>query len=427
MEIFDPQAHTSGRSASYRCLLRYRGASTYPYLKKSFAVKLIDETGGDLDADLFGIRKENSWILNSMVVDRIRMRDRICFDLWNAISQTPYPTAYGNRNGTEGRFVELFLNGEYNGLYCFTDKIDRKLLALKKAKAQADGTAHLRGLLYKGGTWCDAIMLRGYDESARTDTACWNGWELKYPEDYPSAATWQPLADLIDFCNSSAFASSYTDYFYLDNMVDYATLILAFHIRDIGFKNSYLSTPDIRNGHKFLITPWDMDTSLGGEWDGQHYDELAGMSAITKPLPFALLYNYDMDNFRERLRTRWGELSSTVLPPSAINRRLDDYAQAFRISGAWQREYERWNDNPVPLAEHIDEELDYVKDWYKRNYVNVCHLMDVETTSVEAPFVSAEKTPVEVYTVEGCRVPTLRKGVNIVRYPDGSSRKVLVR
>ena len=133
--IVDAEMRTEGRlMASFDCKLRYRGASSLKYEKKSFAIKLLDSDGEDLDANVFGIRKENDWILDAMAIDRIRMRNRVCFDIWNEISKTPYKTDFDNRNGTLGYFVEVYLNGEYHGLYCMTDKIDRKLLGLKKAK-----------------------------------------------------------------------------------------------------------------------------------------------------------------------------------------------------------------------------------------------------------------------------------------------------
>jgi hypothetical protein len=111
-----------------------------------------------LNADIFGIRKENSWILDAMAIDRTRMRNRVCFDVWNSMSRTSYDTKYDNRNGTNGVFVEVFINGEYNGLYCLSDKIDRKLLGLKKTKLDDEGEVSIRGLLYKGIKWhgyCD--------------------------------------------------------------------------------------------------------------------------------------------------------------------------------------------------------------------------------------------------------------------------------
>ena len=75
IEISDMQKRTEGQqTAFYDCTLRYRGASSLAYDKKSLNLKLTDENGADLDVSLFGIRAENSWILDAMTIDRSRMR-----------------------------------------------------------------------------------------------------------------------------------------------------------------------------------------------------------------------------------------------------------------------------------------------------------------------------------------------------------------
>jgi len=58
--------------------------------------------------------------------------------------------------------------------------------------------------------------------------------------------------------------------------------------------------------------------------------------------------------------------------PENVYRRIDDYAAQFTSSGAWRREVEKWDGNPVPLKENLADETEYVKDWYARNYKNVC-------------------------------------------------------
>ena len=88
--IFDPERRTEGRlSSSFSCKVRYRGATSLRYEKKSFTVKLLDENGENLDANVLGIRNENDWILDAMAIDRIRMRNRVCFDLWIEMNRTP--------------------------------------------------------------------------------------------------------------------------------------------------------------------------------------------------------------------------------------------------------------------------------------------------------------------------------------------------
>ena len=411
--IVDAEMRTEGRlMASFDCKLRYRGASSLKYEKKSFAIKLLDSDGEDLDVNVFGIRKENDWILDAMAIDRIRMRNRVCFDIWNEISKTPYKTDFDNRNGTLGYFVEVYLNGEYHGLYCMTDKIDRKLLGLKKAKEQSDGSVYVRGVLYKGEAWTDATRMTGYDISESFDGEAWNGWELQYPDDYPCYDAWKPLMNLIDFCNTrnAFFKLHYRQHFYYDNLVDYALFIMGLNIIDNNVKNTHFSCPDINVNETFLITPWDLDCSLGGLYEGSHYEEYTKISELTSNYIYYQLYVYNVDNFRESMKERWQELSLGIMSPNSFNSRLDAYAKRFKESGAWQREYDKWNNNPVPLD--LDEELEYVKKWYVNNIAALNKVLGVIADDIPYVFQDTDSYNIRMYNIDGKRImsnPTGRR------------------
>lgn len=426
MEIFDLQARTGGNTTvKMNCKVKYRGSSSLQYEKKSFAIKTLDDNLQKADVSIFGIRPDDSWILDAMAIDRIRMRNRLCFDLWNEISRTPYSTDYGNRNGTEGVFVEVFLNGAYHGLYCMTDKINRKLLDLKKAKENEDGSVTVKGILYKGYSWCKATSLWGYDSTQSFDSEVWNGWELQYPDDYPSADTWQPLMDFIDMFQLSddSFAAVYDKHIYTDNLIDYAILIMATNYGDCMMKNTFLSVPNIAKSTKFLVTPWDMDMSLGGYYNGEYYDVLAEYSTLEDSKLFGALLRRNIDGFKDNLNARWKELCDTVFSPESVNRRIDDYSELFTESGAWQREYEKWNGNPVDLREDIASEADYVKGWYQRNYQNVCGIFGMEAGIQNVPTGGNRIGTTSIYTLDGRKCDSRpRRGIVIE-----NGRKVLRR
>ena len=403
--IVDAEMRTEGRlMASFDCKLRYRGASSLKYEKKSFAIKLLDSDGENLDANVFGIRKENDWILDAMAIDRIRMRNRVCFDIWNEISKTPYKTDFDNRNGTLGQFVEVYLNGEYHGLYCMTDKIDRKLLGLKKAKEQSDGSVYVRGVLYKGEAWTDATGMSGYDTSESFDEESWNGWERQYPDDYPCYDAWKPLMNLIDLCNTrnAFFKLHYRQHFYYDNLVDYALFIMGLNIIDNNVKNTHFSCPDINVNETFLITPWDLDCSLGGLYEGSHYEEYTKITELTSNYLYYQLYVYNVDNFRGSMKERWQELLSGIMSPDNFNARLDAYAKRFKESGAWQREYDKWNNNPVPLD--LDTELEYVKNWYVKNIAAMNKTLGVIADDIPYVFQDRDSYNMRMYNIDGKRI-----------------------
>ena len=369
-------------SQEFACKLKYRGATAATKNKKAFAVKLINDEGKSLDANIFGIRETDNWILDAMAIDRIRMRNRLCFDLWNEMNKTPYDTDYDNRNGTKGQFVEVFINGNYNGLYCLTDKIDRKLLNLKKAKEDKEGNVTINGIMYKGDTWDFGWNLLSYEE-ARTDTTQWGAFELQYPDDYPSINTWQPLMDLIDYCSKKTddeyFLANYNDYFYLDNLVDYLLFTTVLGIGDCCWKNSFLSTPNINDGHKWMVTRWDLDMSLGGNYDGDYYDKTMTFTRFNTRAPYNRLYS--QTEFQELLQQKWLALGGDIFSRQKIMRRINKYRDMFALSGAWEREYQRWNGDPVPLTQDIDDELDYVADWYDRNYAELCRQLGVPSSA----------------------------------------------
>lgn len=408
VEIVDYQKRTVSDTtvSSFNCLIKFRGASSTYLKKKSFALKLTDKDGKDMETGLMGMRKDDGWILDAMAIDRARMRNRVCFDIWNKISHTPYDTEFENRNGTEGVFVEVFIDSCYQGLYCLTDKIDRKLLGLKKYKTDSHGDTIIRGLMYKGRDWSNnSIYLAGYTDQ-RTDTVDWNAWELQYPDDIPSDKTWQPLMDLIDFCSTSTseqFSQNYSSYFYIDNLVDYMLLTLAMNVGDNLYKNTYLSTVDLSLRHRWLITPWDMDMSLYGYWDGSYYDQMASVDRYDNVAPYDRLRADNIDGFNDRLKNRWIELYTTVFHPDSICAILDDYGMGFVESGAWQREYTKWNDTKIPLKKSVMSELALIKDWYRRNYRNLCEQFNVELPAgINSSHYYSQ--PATIYTIDGRKV-----------------------
>lgn len=415
IEITDPLKRTDNNlTTNFKCKIKYRGASSLAYEKKSFAIKLIDDEGNSLDASVLGIREDDKWILNAMAIDRIRMRDRLLFDVWNDMSSTPYDTDYDNRNGTKGYFVEVFLNGEYHGLYCMTDKINRKLLGLKKIKEGNDGTITVRGLLLKCNSWCDAACLHGYDDEPM-DSEEWNNWELQYPDEYPSTDTYTPLANLIDFCSKTSdesFKSGYEQYFWRQNILDYHIFYLTFCIFDNLMKNTFLSTVDLTKGNKYMITPWDLDCSLGGFWEGSHNDYLVNNDEVTT-YPFARLWKEDIDGYKDDLCNLWETLSKTIFSEEAVAKRMSEYAGMFVTSGAWAREYQKWNGNPVVLTENPQDELDYVNKWFHSNHINLDNYFYKNHTGISS---LQNETPDDVkprYNISGQRVGENYKGIVI--------------
>lgn len=334
-----------------------------------------------------------------MYIDRARMRNRVITDVWNEMNDLPYAKeSHWQGNGTRGRFVEVMVNGAYAGLYCLTDKINRKKLNLKKTKTEKDGALTHRGVLYKGKIWTSATQMRDYTEGANESTLTWEGWEQKYPDESPSYAYWEPMKELLNtvsyICNpqTSRFEDRIETLCYLNNVVDYMLLMHSFRIEDNQLKNAYISYRNRQEDSRMLLTPWDMDASFGRTWDGRTCPddpEYWGMGKMLRQqcILFYRLLDTDAGHFKQRLHDRWNELQLGVLAPEAVGARLDAYAALFESSGAWERERALWPE----FVGDLQEEIAYCKAFYARNTALMEErLKDFPATDVHTPNADAD-------------------------------------
>lgn len=89
--------------------IKGRGNGSWYSSKKPFNIKLQNKT------DLFGMGKAKKYSLLSQEQDATLLRNKISYDLAKAAKMTYSP---------DSEFVDLWIDGEYYGLYLLTDRID---------------------------------------------------------------------------------------------------------------------------------------------------------------------------------------------------------------------------------------------------------------------------------------------------------------
>ena len=162
---------------------------------------------------------------------------------------------------------------------------------------------------------------------------------------------------------------------------------------------------------------------LGGNYDGSYYETLAYFDKYDTTAPFNRLSVQNIDGFNDLQARKWNELCTTLFSCDSIAHRLNHYAEQFTVSGAWEREYAKWNGNPVPLMESIYDELEYVKDWYARNYDNLCDQYGSNAIDI----IHSDENPSShsgIYTLDGRKFEgnVMQKGIYIV-----NGKKVVVK
>lgn len=337
--------------------IRHRGASSAYYQKKSFAIKLLDNNEQKLDTSLLGMRSDNYWILDAMAEDKARMRNRVAMDLWLEFSTKPYYVDLEPKmcNGYNGKFVEVYVNGDYNGLYCLMERVDRKQLKLKKLKGNT-----LNGVLYKSVNWEGRFFkaITPYDN----DSATWMRYEYQYPDIEDNLINWKPLYDAmlyVDTASAEEFAEGASMKYDIPVFMDYYLFTCLLSARDSRGKNLFLSYYNVNQNSKLLITPWDLDHSFGRMYNSG--EESATTAFAWNDQPY-LRFKSEIPQYDSLLIQRYAYLRENAFSYTSLSQRFDAYFDLFEQTGADAREMERWS-GVDGITLNFAEEKAYIDTW----------------------------------------------------------------
>lgn len=135
------------------CGVEYRGGFSQTFPKKSLDLEFCEDAESEESrkVQLSGLREDDDWVLDAIYNEPLRLRAYVGHKLWVDMHTLYYtekePKAV---SGARVRYVELFLNGKYHGVYMLSEQVDRKQLKLKKYD---DDNNQVRGVLYKGDNW----------------------------------------------------------------------------------------------------------------------------------------------------------------------------------------------------------------------------------------------------------------------------------
>ena len=347
--------------------IKWRGGTTNAEgkHKRNYKIKFSE------DHSFFGLRNDNNWILDAGQADVFRLRNRIATELWNDFATKPYyineqPKAL---SGVRGEVVEVYLNDEYRGIYCFTECMDRKQLKLKKF--DQDGTIH--GTLWKS-TGFGSSLMNTLPESYDNNQPMMDVFEAKYPEldDLPQtdySTLWNAINFVIN-SNDDDFSNHVDEYFDLPVIQDYYLFINILGAIDNTGKNMYWAVYDKQKDKKITPAVWDLDLTVGCSTLLQYSEEFISPEY---PLldPFYLvtrLRQTDYNHFNQKVSERYKALRKTDFNPDNLYSRYESYYNILKQSGAAEREEQRWSgDSDVYGYEiNFEKELEYIKNWINR-------------------------------------------------------------
>lgn len=330
--------------AESRAEVKYRGGSSSSLPKKSIRIDLKDENGDKRKLPLFGMRNDDDWILTAMFSDESKVRDMTAWQLWREMKSS-YPDVKGSC-APETRYVEVILNGKYQGLYMFMEKFDAKTMELE------DGDA-----LFKATSWDvpDSAGLR----KQHYRSLSYYAMEKKWPSVTEKIeGTWDGIAEYIRVAyetNGEDFAREIADVASVENQLDYWIFNNVTMASDNTFKNAYYA---VKDGLVYTL-PWDLDISFGLGWNGD------GATNYLYRNPDSITRTYDFqagrrlikyyDGAADYVKERWQQLTeSGVVTAEGIIENARAHYDLIRSSGALTRERERWS-----TVSYADDAMEY--------------------------------------------------------------------
>lgn len=348
--------------------VKYRGESSQFFAKKSLAVETWDELGNDLDTSFLDFPTEEDWIFHGPYSDKSLMRNVLTMHLAREMGQ------YASRT----EYVDLYIDGDYQGIYVLMEKI-------KRDKDRVD-VAKLKETDIEGDELTGGYIFRIDKEEAH-----WfsrfnifsNTRQLEYQLVYPDIDRVQPeqfayIQSYVDSFERAIFApnlvfggKSYDEYMDLNSFAE-AHLMNELGRNVDGYRlSSYFHKRKDSNGGKIFAGPiWDFnlayrnaDYCQGADTEGLIYYNLCDGG-----YPFwwdVLLNNTE---FQSIARCRWEELREGAFHTDSIFAFIDEQVQI--IEPSLDQNFAKWDvfgiylwPNPLPLANSYSQEISLLKDW----------------------------------------------------------------
>jgi hypothetical protein len=351
-----------------------RGHSSSSFPQPQYNVETRDSIGNNLNVSLLGMPAENDWVLYGPYNDKSLMRNVLTYEMGRRLG----------RYASRWRFCEVFVNGNYQGVYTFFESVKRDSARVKIASLKPEDVS---GAELTGGYICSI------------DWPDDGGWFSQFPPDpvqpqnnqvffqyvEPPDDEIQPeqqayIASFVDSFERALYSPDFTNpvngwrrFAAEGSFVDFFIINELSKNVDAYRLSTFFYKEKITDGNKIHMGPlWDFNLA----WRNADYcgNNLPGGWAYR----YNDFCNWDMpgwwkrllqdSGFRNRLKCRWLELRDGILSNNAILGFID--STATRLEQAQQRHFQLypvWGlylwPNPAPLAQNYAQEISLMKSW----------------------------------------------------------------
>lgn len=352
--------------------IEFRGNSSYFfYEKKSYTLETQLEDGSNNNVSLLGLPEENDWVLYAPFADKTMARNVLAYTLGNS----------QGRWAPHTRYVELYLDNEYRGVYVLTEKIkiDKNRVDLATLTEddnigdQVTGGYLMRIDRQRPGAWVSpflgwtgtsdepiSYLDPGYDELTES--------QQYYIRDHVTDFEYNLASD-----NFKDPENGYRAYIDVTSFIDH--FIMTELCRDLdGYRCSvyFYKDKNSKGGKITMGPPWDFNLCYGnGNFMEAFNPEGWAADGIGSGDGYEPIFWWNRllqdSYFKNKLTERWDELRADEFSLDNIFSIIDSCAtvlenakdrnyQKFKILGrrVWPNEF---------VGDTYGDEVNYLKDW----------------------------------------------------------------
>lgn len=335
LNVFAEEENRLTDKPSYdtEALLRYRGNSSRFFDKGSMRLKLVDKKGEDKDYPLLGLSEESDYVLHGPWLDKTLMRNYMGYNLTGEVMDYSPNT----------RFCEVFVNGEYRGVYVLVEtiKVDRKRINISKLNKNSNITSYLMVMTTRHAPDDDLYYLNNFTKYTNRMHS-FSEYNIKYPTNAKmTPALKKYITDDLSEFERMLYSYDYDDenlgyikYIDIDSFVNYVVFNEFFLNYDAGSNSTYIYKD--KTG-KFKLAFWDMNNIL----DNYFQDMLENQDFMMKDRSWFQMLLKD-EYFTQRVISRYRELRQSLLSEDYLYDYIDgviDY-----LGPAIERNFVKWGD-----------------------------------------------------------------------------------
>lgn len=314
----------------YPMKIRGRGnASWHHFDKKAYRIKLGE------GESLFGLPEDKDWVLVSSHPDKTLIRNSVAHAIAASMEGLEYTPTH--------TLVNLYINGDYRGVYTIADKIEANRDKLDFSPKAGDTPSAFGGIdigflceigwdfdgenVYNKDYFDAEKVLRIYVKEPEIPAP--NTPELTYTREYIYAMERAIIS-----------GNGWQDYIDVDSWVDWFIVTeLTFNTESAFYRSCYLWK---REGGKLMLGPvWDFDMAFGNhmgdlyEYDGWCTTESTYMYIMENWMNYLLTY----EEFTDAVKARWEEKKDELLTVALTA--VDKYSTS--LEGSWQQNFKKWD------------------------------------------------------------------------------------